>query len=186
MKSFISFTNNSLGLFYAPKKTIDELCHYYKSSVFSLGLLVSMFAMFSHAVGQGVQNGWAVPTVFASLVAGYLAAFMGGSLILGVMSFFKQTIVSKEFWGIYLVSDFPLIIALPLILIAQVDGLSFFRYLVFIAYGWSVLLKLFMIQRFLKASFAKAVILWIAPILFLIAWGANIAIVWADQISQLF
>ena len=186
MKSFISFASNSLGLFYAPKRTIDELRSYYKSSTFPLGLLLSLFAMFSYSIAQGVQNSWSVHSIFANLLAGYLGAFIGGSIILGMMSFFKESIVAKEFWGVYFAADLPLFLALPFVLMSQLDGLAFFQYFALVSFGWAILLKLFIIQRFLQASFAKAVILWIAPMFVLGAWGINLIVVWIDQLSKLF
>ncbi|MGL5722344.1 MAG: hypothetical protein ACRCY4_08095 [Brevinema sp.] len=186
MKSFISFASNSLGFFYAPKRTIDELRYYYKSAAFPLGLTVSILAMFSYSIAQGISHSWGMPTIFANLIASYLGAFIGGSLILGVMSFFKESIAAKEFWGVYFAADLPLILGLPFMLAAQLNGLGFLQYFAFLAFGWTILLKLFLIQRFLQASFAKAVILWVAPIFFLGVWGVNAIIVWVDQLSKLF
>ncbi|MGL4367605.1 MAG: hypothetical protein ACRCTQ_04935 [Brevinemataceae bacterium] len=163
-----------LGFFISPKETFAELNKYSVKILLMYGFAISILSVLSAYFGDVLKQGISPHAVFFLLIPYYIGVFLFNGIILTcLMVFFNKKIKIHRFFGLYLITDFPLVLVLPLSMI----GMAFpfisavMQILVFIVFTFSFILKLKLFEDTFKLTVAQILVLWCLPVVLAAFWG---------------
>jgi len=169
-----------LGFFINPRRTIKILKKYPSHYLLGYGLIISISSILSFYFGEMHQLGTAPQTIFVKLISYYIFVFLFLSVVITTILFIRKEIYLKKFLGVYFISDFPLLMILPLSLILiAFPFLSFIIKIIISIISFFVLfLKLYVITECLKVQIPQAILLLLLPfvLVFLLVISFSIGI----------
>ncbi|MGL4677448.1 MAG: hypothetical protein ACRCWI_07250 [Brevinema sp.] len=171
----------SLGLFENFDKNFKRLKMINSKKLFINSLLISSLGLIAFFLGTMLAKGVGAPhTVFFQLLAVYISSYLFLCVVLTGLniSHYKTNIL--QFFGLYLLMDFPLLAALPFFLI----GYSFpilqtiVGIISFILWASTVVLKIKLFMKYFNISFSQVLVLYTLPtvLLFLLVITSTISI----------
>lgn len=166
----ILWTN--FGLLIQPRQTLEKLEEYSTKHLFLYGLMLSIAAMSSLFLGEMLKQGVAPHTLFFQLLAYYIGSFFFISIALVGIIFYKRQINIPKFLGLYLSTELPLLMMLPISMIALAYPI-FSSFLSVVSLVLGILVWIYKILSFVvyfKISSSQAFLIFIMPTVLLLFW----------------
>lgn len=164
----ISIIWRTFGLFFEPRHTLVKLQNYHSNDLFKAGIILSITAILSQNISSVLDTNTVSPMLIVRLIPYYLITFICLSVTLSIYGMIKEQVNFIQFFGIYLLTDFPLILIFPLSMIGL--ALNIIAPIISIIIGfivcYVVFLKIVAVSALLKVSFIKASLLVSIPFIF--------------------
>ncbi|MGL5955481.1 MAG: hypothetical protein ACRC0X_02590 [Brevinema sp.] len=171
----------SLGLFEDFDKNFKRLKMINTQNLFRNSLLISSMGLIAFFLGDMLSRGSGAPhTVFFQLISTYISSYLFLSVILTGLNISHSKINTLQFFGLYLLMDFPLLASLPFFLIGYTVPIpqTLLGIISFIFGVSTVILKIKLFMKYFKISFLQVLVLYTLPtvLLFLLAITTTISL----------